>query len=353
MSHQGSGTSLQDNTTISELADMLDEGLLLTDTSGVVLSANKAAVRLFDGNIISASIYDVIDDQAFGQAFHQTALKRVELEIPYRPKDETIHREFILRLKRRGEGPVTLLFLDVTRQKNLENVRRDFVANVSHELRSPLTSLAGFIETMLDSEVPDEAMRTRFLRIMDEEARRMSRLIDDLLSLSRVEVDEHIVPDNQVKLIDVIVTVRDSLIGRASQRGMTITFSDQRTDQTRIPVMLGSFDEMTEVFVNIVENAIKYGYENTQIEINIVEVSSNRLQIDVINHGEGIEQRHLPRLTERFYRVDKARSRQIGGTGLGLAIVKHIVNRHRGTLTVTSTLNDTTKFSVSVPLIHS
>ncbi|MGB2241180.1 MAG: ATP-binding protein [Candidatus Puniceispirillaceae bacterium] len=353
MAHKAPISTSPDSTAIGQMADMLDEGLLLTNSDGVVLSANRAAVRLFDGNIISASIFDVIDDQAFGQAFHQTALKRVELEIPYRPKDETIHREFILRLKRLGDGPVALLFLDVTRQKNLENVRRDFVANVSHELRSPLTSLAGFIETMLDGEVPDEAMRTRFLRIMDEEAKRMSRLIDDLLSLSRVEVDEHIVPDNQVKLIDVIVTVRDSLIGRASQRGMTITFSDQRTDQTRIPVMLGSFDEMTEVFVNIVENAIKYGYENTQIEISIVEVSSNRLQIDVTNHGEGIEQRHLPRLTERFYRVDKARSRQIGGTGLGLAIVKHIVNRHRGTLTVTSKLNDTTKFSVSVPLIHS
>ena len=147
--------------------------------------------------------------------------------------------------------------------------------------------------------------------------------------------------------------VRDSLAGRASQRGMTITLSDQRTDQKRVPVMLGSFDEMTEVFVNIVENAIKYGYENTEIEISVVEVNSDRLQIDVTNHGEGIEQRHLTRLTERFYRVDKARSRQIGGTGLGLAIVKHIVNRHRGTLGVTSKLNDTTKFSVIVPLIHS
>ena len=340
-------------TSIGQMASMLDEGLLLTNSDGVVLSANRAAIEFFNDDLVTQSIFDVIDDQVFGQAFHRTALKRVELEIPYCPKDETVQREFKLRLKRLGDGPVALLFLDMTRQKNLENVRRDFVANVSHELRSPLTSLAGFIETMLDGDVPDEAMRKRFLAIMDEEAKRMSRLIDDLLSLSRVEVDEHIVPDNHVKLIDVIVTVRDSLIGRASQRGMTITFSDQRTNQTSIPVMLGSFDEMTEVFVNIVENAIKYGYENTQIEISIVEVSSNRLRIDVTNHGEGIEQRHLPRLTERFYRVDKARSRQIGGTGLGLAIVKHIVNRHRGTLTVTSTLNDTTKFSVSMPLIHS
>ena len=187
---------------------------------------------------------------------------------------------------------------------------------------------------------------------MDEEAQRMSRLIDDLLSLSRVEVDEHIVPDNQVKLIDVISMVRESLAGRASQRGMRITLSDQRTDQKRVPVMLGSFDEMTEVFVNIVENAIKYGFENTEIEISIAEISSNRLQIDVTNYGEGIEERHLPRLTERFYRVDKARSRQIGGTGLGLAIVKHIVSRHRGTMSVTSKLNDITKFSIKLPLIH-
>jgi len=352
MPHQDPVTSPLDSAAVIHLADMLDEGVLLTDGDGVVLSANQAARQLFDGEIIGAPIFEVIDDSGFDDLFRKAALEQVELELPYHPKDETIHREFKLRLKRLGDGPVALLFLDMTRQKNLETVRRDFVANVSHELRSPLTSLAGFVETMLGGEVPDEAMRVRFLTIMDEEAKRMSRLIDDLLSLSRVEVDEHIVPDDRVKLLDVMQMVRDSLTGRASQRGMTIKIFDQRADQTLNPVMLGSFDEMTEVFVNIVENAIKYGYANTEIEISMFEVNSNRLQIDVTNHGEGIEQRHLSRLTERFYRVDKARSRQIGGTGLGLAIVKHIVNRHRGSLSVTSTLNDTTKFSVIVPLIH-
>jgi two-component system phosphate regulon sensor histidine kinase PhoR len=187
---------------------------------------------------------------------------------------------------------------------------------------------------------------------MDEEAKRMSRLIDDLLSLSRVEVDEHVVPDDQINVLDVLVTVHDSLAGRASERGMVIKLNDQRADKVSHPLMLGNFDEITEVFVNIIENAIKYGTANTQIDVRIFEASANRLQIDVINHGEGIEQRHLSRLTERFYRVDKARSRQIGGTGLGLAIVKHIVNRHRGTLLVASSLNETTKFSVLLPLIH-
>jgi len=337
---------------IGQMADMLDEALVLADGDGLILSANAAAVRLFDGDVIGRVIFDMIDDAGFGKAFHKTALKREMMELPYQPHSDTINREFRLRLKRLGDGPIALLFVDMTRQKNLENVRRDFVANVSHELRSPLTSLAGFVETMLSGEVPDEAMRTRFLKIMDEEAKRMSRLIDDLLSLSRVEVDEHIVPDNKVRLLDVVSTVRDSLAGRASQRGMIITLDDQRADQSLSPVMLGSFDEITEVFVNIIENAIKYGFKNTEITVALFEISANRLQIDVINHGEGIESRHLPRLTERFYRVDKARSRQIGGTGLGLAIVKHIVNRHRGTLSVTSTLNDTTKFSVVLPLIH-
>ena len=333
-------------TAISQMAAMLNEGLLLTNSDGVVLSANHEAVQLFGGDIVSKSIFGVIEGENFESVFHKAIKKPGEVDVPFRPKDEEIQREFILRIKRLSDGPIALLFLDLTRQKNLETVRRDFVANVSHELRSPLTSLAGFIETMLYGDVPDEAMRKRFLGIMDEEAKRMSRLIDDLLSLSRVEVDEHIVPDNQVKLIDVISMVRDSLAGRASQRGMTITLSDQRTDQKRVPVMLGSFDEMTEVFVNIVENAIKYGYENTEIEISVVEVNSDRLQIDVTNHGEGIEQRHLTRITERFYRVDKARSRELGGTGLGLAIVKHIVQAHGGSVSVESELQKGSVFKI-------
>jgi two-component system phosphate regulon sensor histidine kinase PhoR len=343
--------SIAQSADISQMAEMLDEAVMLATDDGVIVSANAAGLRLFDETVIGRPVGEVIADAEFSAAFTKAAVDHANLEIAYQPKNQGIDRDFRIRLKRLGDGPVVLLFLDLTRQRNLENVRRDFVANVSHELRSPLTSLAGFIETMIGGDVPDEAMRLRFLGIMDEEAKRMSRLIDDLLSLSRVEVDEHIVPDNKVKLLDVIHTVRDSLAGRAAQRGMNIEILDQRENRAEEAVMLGSFDEITEVFVNIFENAIKYGFAHTPISVAIFEVSANRLQIDVINHGEGIEQRHLSRLTERFYRVDRARSRQIGGTGLGLAIVKHIVNRHRGTLAVSSRLNETTKFSVVLPLI--
>ena len=205
---------------------------------------------------------------------------------------------------------------------------------------------------MLSDEVPDPAMRTRFLNIMDEEAKRMTRLIDDLLSLSRVEVDEHIIPKNRVNLAELLNSVSDSMIARAMKNNMNIKITQPDNAELRAapPVILGKDDEITEVFINLLENAIKYGFDGSDITLAITLVAPRHVRIAVINFGEGIEERHLPRLTERFYRIDKARSRQIGGTGLGLAIVKHIVNRHRGSLSITSTLGETTRFSVDFPL---
>ena len=336
---------------IVKLSEMIDEALLITDNKGLIMMANDVALESFGKHILGRTVVELVDDLDLSKMFRETTLQSNEQEVSFKPRADSVHREYKLKVRSLEDGLAVFLFQDITRRKNIENVRRDFVANVSHELRSPLTSLAGFVETLQHGDVSDEAMRTRFLKIMDEEAKRMSRLIDDLLSLSRVEVDEHIVPDDQVKLLDVLLTVHDSLAGRAAERGMVIKLNDQRADKVSHPLMLGSFDEITEVFVNIIENAIKYGATNTRIDVCIFEVSANCLQIDVVNHGEGIDQRHLSRLTERFYRVDKARSRQIGGTGLGLAIVKHIVNRHRGTLSVASSLNETTKFSVVLPLI--
>ena len=179
----------------------------------------------------------------------------------------------------------------------------------------------------------------------------MSRLIDDLLSLSRVEVDEHIIPDERVPLLDVVKLVITSLEPRAARRQMDIVLVDDRPSQPNRPVIYGFSDEINEVFHNLIENALKYGYEGTDIRIGISSETAGYVQVAVTNNGEAIANKHLSRLTERFYRVDRARSRQIGGTGLGLAIVKHIVNRHRGTMEITSTAEGVTTFAVSLPVI--
>ena len=332
---------------LAEVGRMLDDGLLVADGSGTVMSANSAAVRVLGEGLSGKPLTDVIPSQDILDVVEGRDQERTLVFSP----QSSVAMEFNVRTRRTDDGLIIVLLLDMTLQRNLEKVRRDFVANVSHELRSPLTSLAGFIETILLNEVTDWPTQQRFLRIMEEEAGRMSRLIDDLLSLSRVEVDEHIIPDQTVPLLEVVKSVMASLEPRAARRNMAIKLIDRRVGAARRLVMVGFADEINEVFHNLIENATKYGFENTDITVEVDLVSANRVVISVSNIGEVIAESHLSRLTERFYRVDKARSRQIGGTGLGLAIVKHIVNRHRGTMDVTSSEEGVTRFAVTLPVI--
>ena len=332
---------------LAEVGSLLDDGLLVADRDGAILSANSTAVRLLGEGLVGRTLTEAIDrdDVADVVAGRETSCTLVH------SSQTNIAMEFNVRVQRLDDGMIMALLLDMTLQRNLEKVRRDFVANVSHELRSPLTSLAGFIETILMNEVRDWPTQQRFLRIMEEEAGRMSRLIDDLLSLSRVEVDEHIVPDETVPLMEVVRSVIASLETRAAARQMTIRLTDDRPESAARLLMHGFADEINEVFHNLIENAVKYGFEATAIEINVSQPEVQRVVISVTNRGEPIAEKHLGRLTERFYRVDKARSRQIGGTGLGLAIVKHIVNRHRGMMEVTSSADGVTCFAVTLPTL--
>ena len=332
---------------LAEVGSLLDDGLLVADRDGAILSANSTAVRLLGEGLVGRTLTEAIDrdDVADVVAGRETSCTLVH------SSQTNIAMEFNVRIQRLDDGMIMALLLDMTLQRNLEKVRRDFVANVSHELRSPLTSLAGFIETILMNEVRDWPTQQRFLRIMEEEAGRMSRLIDDLLSLSRVEVDEHIVPDETVPLMEVVKSVIASLETRAAARQMTIRLTDDRPESAARLLMHGFADEINEVFHNLIENAVKYGFEATAIEINVSQPEVQRVVISVTNRGEPIAEKHLGRLTERFYRVDKARSRQIGGTGLGLAIVKHIVNRHRGMMEVTSSADGVTCFAVTLPTL--
>jgi len=340
-------TPINEPGVLGEVGRMLDDGLLVAGRDGGILSANSAAVRLLGEGLVGRNLIEVIakDDVADVLAGRENSCTLVH------SSQTIVAMESNVRIRRLEDGTSMVLLLDMTLQRNLEKVRRDFVANVSHELRSPLTSLAGFIETILMNEVQDWPTQQRFLRIMEEEAGRMSRLIDDLLSLSQVEVDEHIVPDEVVPLMEGVKSVIASLERRASQRNMRIRLTDSRAEGARRLLMQGFADEINEVFHNLIENAVKYGFGDTDIEIDVVQQREDQVTISVTNRGETIAEKHLSRLTERFYRVDKARSRQIGGTGLGLAIVKHIVNRHRGVLTVSSSPEGVTRFVVSLPVL--
>lgn len=343
-----SDTALHDSADIlGEIGRMLDDGLMIASATGEIQSANSAAIRFLGEGLVGMSLDNVLPRQDIADFIHSTGDERTTSFSP----DSSVAMEFTIRLRRLASGVIMVLVLDMTLQRNLEKVRRDFVANVSHELRSPLTSLAGFIETILMNEVRDWPTQQRFLRIMDEEAGRMSRLIDDLLSLSRVEVDEHNIPDETVPLMEVVRTVIASLETRASKNNMRIAMDDRRPPAGSRLMMKGFSDEINEVFHNLIDNAVKYGYADTEIVVTVNAPKSGYVEIGVTNTGEPIAGKHLDRLTERFYRVDKARSRQIGGTGLGLAIVKHIVNRHRGQLNISSSPHGLTCFTVRLPVL--
>jgi two-component system, OmpR family, phosphate regulon sensor histidine kinase PhoR len=236
---------------------------------------------------------------------------------------------------------------DITALKLSEQMRADFVANAGHELKTPLASLVGFIETLLGAARDDAAARERFLGIMRGEAGRMARLVDDLLSLSRIELNEHVAPTSEVTLAPLIEQVADTLHLRAAERGIRLELGLPEN----LPPVHGDEDELAQVFQNLIDNAIKYGKPHS--EITVAAAAGERptagngfVRIAVTDRGDGIPSEHLPRLTERFYRVDTARSRELGGTGLGLAIVKHILNRHRGRLEISSTLGVGSTFTV-------
>jgi len=240
------------------------------------------------------------------------------------------------------DGAAAILTLhDVTALKRAEQMRADFIANAGHELKTPLATLIGFIETLLGPARDDAAARERFLGIMQEQSRRMARLVDDLLSLSRIELNEHVPPTGRVAIAPLIESLAAALELRAAERGMRFALSFP----PELPDAIGDRDELAQVFQNLFDNAVKYGRPNTEITVT-AEAAGLSLRVAVADCGDGISPEHLPRLTERFYRIDTARSRELGGTGLGLAIVKHIVNRHRGRLEIASTPGSGSTFEV-------
>jgi len=241
------------------------------------------------------------------------------------------------------DGSRLVRLADQSQARAAEQMRVDFVANASHELRTPLATLIGFLET-LQEDVEAET-RARFVGIMSGEALRMRDLLDDLMSLSRIEADRFTVPKDSVELLPLIEEVKSTLKPMAKGRGITI---DDRTEASAGAV-IGDRGQLSQMLTNLVVNSLKYGKAGTPVRIHVEDAGADLVRISVIDKGEGIAADNIPRLTERFYRVDPGRSRQVGGTGLGLAIVKHIVLRHRGRLDIASTLGEGTSVEIVLP----
>lgn len=344
------------------ILENLTDPILFLNKNETILLANKSAVEMFGTDVINQKVSDVLFDSdalsAISKALETGQSETVEFAIIHpRPKSYLlrihVHEKInpVINEDRTYNRTLLLTIYDITSIREAERMRVDFVANVSHELRTPLASILGFVETLQGPAKDDPNASERFLKIMQDEASRMLRLIEDLLSLSHIERDAHIPPDEKISINKIIDGVIETLNIRLAARNMTTSF----THKDYANLITGDRDQLTQVFQNLIDNAIKYGAENSNIEINIdrhidEETSKQYAKISIKNLGSGIAPEHIARLTERFYRVDTARSRSLGGTGLGLAIVKHIIQRHEGKLSFESQLGEYTLATIMLPL---
>jgi two-component system phosphate regulon sensor histidine kinase PhoR len=332
---------------VAEILAGLPLAALLIGADARIVAANDAARELFGPGILGRHHGFVLRQPEVLTAI-ATAVERREAtsarHVVRGPSYESVHRVTVSPV---GQGALCL-FQDISDQEQAGAMRRDFVANVSHELRTPLTSLLGFIETLRGAARDDPAARDRFLAIMAAEAERMNRLVRDLLQLSRVEAQERQRPVGRHDLVRLILAAVQSLRPMAAAAGVDLVL--EGLDQPVI--ILADPDQITQVVTNLVENAVKYGGSGKEVRLSLTRDAGPRgplVRLDVADQGEGIDPLHLPRLAERFYRVDGHRSREKGGTGLGLAIVKHIAHRHRGRLVIDSTPGKGSVFSVILP----
>ena len=332
----------------------LPQPVLIVGADERVKAANDAAQAVFGTEIVGRPYITVIRQPALLDCLEGTLRHGQPGRARFIVTGQATESSYrVLTSPVAGEGMrgALVAFEDVTELEQAEAMRRDFVANVSHELRTPLTALTGFIETLKGAARDDAAARDRFLGIMEREAGRMNRLVRDLLSLSRVESEERMRPGERVDVLALVRSAVQSIRPLAEAAGVEIEFRGEGG-----PVMLlADPDQITQVFVNLIENAVKYGASGKLVTVEVTRVDREpslrgpAVRFDVIDRGEGIDAVHLPRLTERFYRVDTHRSREKGGTGLGLAIVKHIVNRHRGRFRIESEKGRGSRFSVILP----
>lgn len=335
------------------ILNSMGEGVIALDAEGRVLMVNPMLIKHFKinkDNSVGKELIEVIRSYELDQLLRQV-LKTKESssnEIKIFITSPRIYLVYATPLKSAAgkQLGVVALITDVTERRQLEKMRTDFVANVSHELKTPLTSIKGFLETLLDGALEDQKTAEHFLNIMKTETDRLTRLIDDLLKLSKLEDKRTTLNKQQLDLADVVSQVMQIFIGRADDKNIELTAKIQRN----LPLILGEKDLLVQVLVNLVDNAIKHIPEGETVNITVeLDKDNPKVLIAVADTGSGIPTENLPRLFERFYRVDKARSRDAGGTGLGLSIVKHVVEQHGGEIWVDSSPQGTI-FTFSLPL---
>jgi two-component system phosphate regulon sensor histidine kinase PhoR len=320
--------------------------VMLLDEDERVLLVNDSMRALVGADVQRKHVSAVLRNPAVLTAIDQTAHDgepaTVQFTLPV-----PIERHYQAYVVKVSAAPPTIALLlhDLTAIRRSEQMRADFVANASHELRTPLAAVSGFIDTLRGHAKDDEVAREKFLGIMAVEASRMRRLIEDLLSLTRIEMNEHVPPQTRIQLENVVREVAAALAPLARGDHIAIEISGD----AELPSVAGDRDELIQLFQNLIHNAIKYGRENGHIWISFGRTADGLVFATVRDDGEGIAPSAVPRLTERFYRVDVKRSREKGGTGLGLAIVKHIVSRHQGRLQIESRLGEGSSFTVLLP----
>ncbi len=336
-----------------ELLERLPDPLMLVNGGERILIANTAMRDIVGVNVERKHISAVLRNPAILEALTRTAATGVSGSVEFVSR-VPIERHYQAYTTRVASEPsvVMLLMHDHTAIKRTEQMRVDFIANASHELRTPLAAVTGFIETLKGPAKDDTAARERFLDIMAIEAERMRRLIEDLLSLTRIELNEHVPPRGVVSAEQVVRQAATALVPLAKAEGITVSFDVA----DKLPEVIGERDELVQLFQNLIHNAIKYGRENGEVKITLKAANApgkrgpeSMVTVSVKDDGEGIPAEAIPRLTERFYRVDVKRSREKGGTGLGLAIVKHIINRHNGRMQIESRVGEGSTFIITLP----
>jgi two-component system, OmpR family, phosphate regulon sensor histidine kinase PhoR len=330
------------------LVEALPDPALVIGERGVILAANVTSKAFFDGDVFGKHFTTVLRAPSVLQAVNEAILLAKPSRVSHvvrapMPRTYDIHVA-PLGFAEDNERIALLNLRDLTYEEQIERMRSDFVANASHELRTPLASLSGFIETMQGAAKNDAKAKEKFLDLMKAQADRMSGLIDDLLSLSKIEISEHEAPTETADLAHIARQASDMLSRTATDANCELKINLPET-----LAVVGDTNQLSQVVHNLIENAIKYAGKDEPVEI-MARIENGMAVLSVRDHGPGIAAHHVPRLTERFYRVSVQDSRNRGGTGLGLAICKHIINRHRGRLVIDSEPGSGSVFSIHLPL---